>query len=109
MKRILLLSFLFLGCNRAGPPEDSARRWSTGLGLRLQGVSCATRDSDNDGYVSCVALITSQGSVAYEGLLCDRQGVVVPDVGGCKPAAAGRIDLPQIAPAISDLAPRSAP
>lgn len=58
---------LLAGCSLA--PVDAspeARRWATDLGYNVQGVSCAGRDSDADGYVSCTVKPVDQDPVSIE-------------------------------------------
>lgn len=65
MKKLILVLGL-VGCTVA--PVDAkpeARRWAAEMGYTVKGVSCAGRDSDGDGYVSC-SINTETEALAVE-------------------------------------------
>ncbi len=49
---------------------DEANKFLAELGIKAHGVSCAQRDSDNDGYVSCTASVEEGGKMKMMPIEC---------------------------------------
>jgi len=62
------------------PPKVYAERWIAEYGLRVQGLSCAETDSDQDGYVSCDLNL---GEGKMEQIQCAAEGAFAMDQNGC--------------------------
>lgn len=54
---LFLTMFGRCGSNITGESHDKAvseaRTWSTEMGIKVKGVSCANMDTNHDGYISC--------------------------------------------------------
>ena len=57
--------------SRGDEAREAAITWTTEMGMDTSAVSCADRDTDGDGYVSCnVAQKRSDGTVAVTPIEC---------------------------------------
>ncbi len=67
-----VIAILMHGCIDQRPgAESQARQWGRDMGLNVTNVSCANRDTDNDGYVSCtVATKNDKGDVQLHPIEC---------------------------------------
>jgi hypothetical protein len=50
--------------------EANAKRWLAEMHIEYKGVSCAKRDTDGDGYVSCTASVEKSGAPHLMPLEC---------------------------------------
>ena len=57
--KIVALALSLAGCDvrDRGELEAEAAEFAKRLGVKVNGVSCVTRDSDGDGYVSCTIFL----------------------------------------------------
>jgi len=51
--------------------HEAAVKWATGMGIEYSGISCASQDSDGDGYVSCtIAQKSKDGTIKTTPIEC---------------------------------------
>lgn len=61
------------GCGCASSREEAeveARQYAHDLGFEVKGISCANRDTDGDGYVSCTLSVTKDGKETIQPIEC---------------------------------------
>lgn len=57
--------------NSKGKATEEAQTFAREMGMKVKGVSCAERDTDGDGYVSCtVSVDQGDGKTTLEALEC---------------------------------------
>lgn len=58
-------------CMSSGDKANAeARRFASEMGLNVKGVTCADRDTDKDGYVSCTVSVDEEGKTRLEAIEC---------------------------------------
>lgn len=69
---VLGSAFLIRSCSDSKEAaEEEARAYARSMNLNAKGVSCMTRDTDGDGYVSCsISVLGKDGSERVEPVEC---------------------------------------
>jgi hypothetical protein len=62
----------FVRCTSSGPTATTeAREFAKSMGMDVSGVTCADRDTDGDGYVSCaIGVKMKGGGIQLEAIEC---------------------------------------
>jgi hypothetical protein len=82
----LLLAVLACGCQDTNkvPPEVAAKKYVTDLKMAVQGISCTSVDTNNDGYVTCSLSMTPKEGEQPQ-IQTIQCAAVGGNAGGCKP------------------------
>lgn len=69
---LIIFTIAVNGCIDQRPgAESQARKWGADMGLNITNVSCANRDTDHDGYVSCtVGTKNDKGEIQLHAIEC---------------------------------------
>lgn len=72
------------GCDKNKvSPEQAARQWADSMGMKPKGVNCTTKDTDNNGYVSCtVSVAVDDQEPRLHAIECAMLGTW--EASGCK-------------------------
>jgi hypothetical protein len=86
IRLLSVLAVLACGCQESNkvPPEQAAKNYVSDLKMDVQGISCTTVDTNNDGYVTCSLSMTPREGQQPQ-IQTIQCAAVGGNAGGCKP------------------------